>query len=59
MEHTREILTFQFGTYANYVGAHFWNQQVNNNNAIHTQLVIIYLLCINLGGELCLRSQQQ
>ncbi|BFG01980.1 protein misato [Drosophila madeirensis] len=27
MDYTREILTFQFGTYANYVGAHFWNQQ--------------------------------
>lgn len=24
---TREILTFQFGHYANYVGAHFWNLQ--------------------------------
>ncbi|KAH8420007.1 hypothetical protein KR009_004794 [Drosophila setifemur] len=30
MDHTREILTFQFGTYANYVGAHFWNQQEAN-----------------------------
>ncbi|XP_016967056.1 protein misato [Drosophila biarmipes] len=30
MNHTREILTFQFGTYANYVGAHFWNQQEAN-----------------------------
>ncbi|XP_030378129.1 protein misato [Scaptodrosophila lebanonensis] len=30
MAHTREILTFQFGTYANYVGAHFWNQQEAN-----------------------------
>ncbi|EDX18539.1 protein misato [Drosophila simulans] len=30
MDHTREILTFQLGTYANYVGAHFWNQQEAN-----------------------------
>ncbi|XP_060664041.1 protein misato [Drosophila nasuta] len=30
MEHTREIITLQFGTYANYVGAHFWNQQEAN-----------------------------
>lgn len=30
MDHTREIITFQFGTYANYVGAHFWNQQEAN-----------------------------
>ncbi|XP_017085690.1 protein misato [Drosophila eugracilis] len=30
MDHTGEILTFQFGTYANYVGAHFWNQQEAN-----------------------------
>ncbi|KAM8719946.1 hypothetical protein ACLKA7_006064 [Drosophila subpalustris] len=30
MDHTREILTFQLGTYANYVGAHFWNQQESN-----------------------------
>ncbi|CAD0198137.1 unnamed protein product [Chrysodeixis includens] len=24
---TRELLTFQFGHYANYIGAHFWNLQ--------------------------------
>ncbi|KAH8339704.1 hypothetical protein KR074_009540 [Drosophila pseudoananassae] len=30
MAHTREILSLQFGTYANYVGAHFWNQQEAN-----------------------------
>ncbi|EDW81862.1 uncharacterized protein Dwil_GK25434 [Drosophila willistoni] len=30
MDHTREIITFQLGTYANYVGAHFWNQQEAN-----------------------------
>ncbi|KAH8386988.1 hypothetical protein KR093_003888 [Drosophila rubida] len=30
MQHTREIITLQFGTYANYVGAHFWNQQEAN-----------------------------
>ncbi|XP_017155885.1 protein misato [Drosophila miranda] len=30
MDFTREILSFQFGTYANYVGAHFWNQQEAN-----------------------------
>ncbi|TDG40594.1 hypothetical protein AWZ03_012991 [Drosophila navojoa] len=30
MQQTREILTFQFGTYSNYVGAHFWNQQEAN-----------------------------
>ncbi|KAH8396501.1 hypothetical protein KR222_011599 [Zaprionus bogoriensis] len=30
MDHTREILTFQLGTFANYVGAHYWNQQEAN-----------------------------
>lgn len=25
----REVITLQFGNYANYVGAHFWNFQVN------------------------------
>lgn len=24
----REIITFQFGNYANYVGTHWWNIQV-------------------------------
>lgn len=28
MTSTREILTLQFGNYANYVGAHLWNIQV-------------------------------
>lgn len=26
---TREILTLQFGNYANYIGAHWWNIQVS------------------------------
>ncbi|KAH8286640.1 hypothetical protein KR018_002916 [Drosophila ironensis] len=30
MEHLPEIVTLQLGTYANYVGAHFWNQQEFN-----------------------------
>lgn len=29
MSQTREILTLQFGHYANYVGAHWWNIQVH------------------------------
>jgi hypothetical protein len=27
----REVLTFQFGNYSNYIGAHYWNIQVNEN----------------------------
>jgi len=26
----REVITLQFGSFANYVGAHFWNIQVSN-----------------------------
>jgi hypothetical protein len=29
MSVTREIITLQFGNYANYVGTHFWNAQVS------------------------------
>ena len=29
MSQTREILTLQFGNYANYIGAHWWNIQVH------------------------------
>lgn len=38
MDHTREILTLQFGTFANYVGAHYWNQQVSNHITRDSQL---------------------
>lgn len=24
---TREVITFQFGNYSNYIGAHWWNIQ--------------------------------
>lgn len=27
MDNVREVITFQFGNYANYVGTHFWNIQ--------------------------------
>ncbi|XP_055842836.1 protein misato [Episyrphus balteatus] len=27
MSNTREVITFQFGNYANYIGAHWWNIQ--------------------------------
>lgn len=30
MSATREILTLQFGNYANYIGSHWWNIQVSN-----------------------------
>lgn len=25
-----ELITFQFGNYSNYIGAHYWNIQVNH-----------------------------
>lgn len=28
MNNTREIITLQFGNFANYVGTHYWNIQV-------------------------------
>jgi hypothetical protein len=30
-----EVLTLQFGSYANYVGAHYWNFQVNSGNVMY------------------------
>ena len=32
MNDTREIVTLQFGNFANYVGAHYWNIQVMNDS---------------------------
>lgn len=44
MQQTREILTFQFGTYANYVGAHFWNQQVSDKHKYQTAGQLMHIL---------------
>jgi hypothetical protein len=32
MSDTHEIITLQFGNFANHVGAHFWNIQVGNRS---------------------------
>ena len=42
---SHEIITLQFGSFANYVGGHYWNIQVKSNNmsqatkeALHTSV---------------------
>jgi hypothetical protein len=30
----KEIITLQFGSYSNYIGAHFWNFQVRHGNLL-------------------------
>lgn len=34
MSDTREIITLQFGNFANHVGCHFWNIQVRKTRNI-------------------------
>ena len=29
-----EVITLQFGNFANYVGAHYWNFQVSSGSAV-------------------------
>ena len=48
MSNTREIITLQFGNYANFVGTHFWNAQVSqltsiifNFNETHAETFIL------------------
>lgn len=31
MSYSREVITLQIGNYSNYVGTHWWNIQVSNN----------------------------
>lgn len=38
MSSNREILTFQFGHYANYVGSHWWNFQVSGSTRLNPSL---------------------
>lgn len=40
MMDTKEILTLQFGHYANHVGSHWWNLQVTNSQISINCLVI-------------------
>lgn len=35
MSTIREIVTLQFGNYANYIGAHWWNIQVGPTDAFN------------------------
>lgn len=44
MSSHREIITLQFGHYANYIGTHFWNLQVCIRLLLYVLSTIYYMI---------------